>query len=85
MKKNKHRILISKNGKVTFIYDDELAGLLGKGIKASITRVSNVEPCDGGWSATMVDDGTVLGPFPLRQQALEAEIAYLEQKLFGVK
>lgn len=83
MKPKKHYISISKSGELSFIYDDELADLLKVG-PSSITRVSNVEPCDGGWKASM-KDGTILGPYPLRQQALDEEVKYLQEKLFGVK
>lgn len=76
------KIKISTNGTITYIYDDLLAGLLKHG-DAKIERVSNVEPCEGGWGATMVEDGTFLGPYALRKDALEAEVKYLEQKLFG--
>jgi hypothetical protein len=70
------------HGKLTMIYHDVHAGLLAQG-KASITRASNVEPTtDGkGWQATM-SDGTVLPATTLRQDALAAEVEYLERKLF---
>jgi hypothetical protein len=75
------KIAIEPNGEVVMIYDDELADLCGEG-STVIKRVSNVEPDPkGGWSATMLD-GHKLGPFPLRNEALEAEIKYLEAKLF---
>ena len=79
---NKLKAKISADGKtMTLIYDDKLAPLLKEG-KATITRVSNIEPDPaGGWTATMLD-GTKLGPYTLRQQALDAEIVYLEEKLF---
>lgn len=69
------------DGKPTFVYDDAAADLLALG-DATIRRVSHVEPTDDGrgWVATMVDDGAVLGPFPLRQQALAAERAYLRDR-----
>jgi len=66
---------------ITFIYSDDLADLCNEG-EATIERVSNVEPCEGGWEARIID-GPTLGPFRLRQQALDAEIEYLEEKIFG--
>lgn len=37
-----------------------------------------------GWCADMQPSGgPILGPFPLRQQALDAERTWLEAKLFG--
>ncbi|HWY36776.1 MAG TPA: hypothetical protein VNX68_19175 [Nitrosopumilaceae archaeon] len=75
------KLAIDEKGIVTFIYDDELSDLCSEG-SSEIKRVSNVEPDPmGGWSATMLD-GIKLGPYPLRNQALEAEVKYLEAKLF---
>lgn len=76
-------ISISPDAVITFIYSDLLQPLLAEGI-AQIRRVSQVEPCEGGWSATM-EDKTVLGPFRLREEALGAEIAYIERTLFHGK
>ena len=77
-----HKILIELDGTVKFIYDDILSDLCNQG-STEIKRVSNVEPDPlGGWSATMLDSGIKLGPFSLRQKALDAEIEYLEAKLF---
>lgn len=74
---------IDLDGTMQFIYTDELASLLEEG-KSSVRRVSNVEPHpDGGWAASM-EDGTVLGPFKLRSEALAEEIKYLERKMFDV-
>jgi hypothetical protein len=74
-------ISVDTNGTATMIYDDENADLINESV-ATIERVSNVEPAKGGWVAFM-KDGTKLGPFKLRYHALEAEVAYLENKLFG--
>ena len=70
-----------KDGAMSFIYDDDLAPLLAEG-DFRRRRVSTVEPDDdsGGWTADMTlagAPGVVLGPFPLRQQALDAEVAWL--------
>lgn len=65
------------NGHVQFVYDDALADLLDTGT-ADVRRVSHVEPAPGGWTADMSPvDGPVLGPFALRQTALDAERAWL--------
>lgn len=76
---------IAPNGKITAIYDDRIADFLASG-KTTITRASQVEPHpDGGWIADMSPSGedVILGPFPLRQQALDAECEFLKAKLFG--
>lgn len=78
---NEFSIAVGVDGKASFIYNDELADFLKEG-DATIHRVSNVEPAEGGgWTATMLD-GMVLGPFALRQEALEAEVAYLKEQMF---
>lgn len=67
-----------RDGVVQFVWDDRLADLmtLGAGV---VTRASHVEPADaGGWTADMGPvEGPVLGPFALRQQALDAERSWL--------
>lgn len=67
------------------VYADDLAGLMAEG-RASIRRASHVEPAaDGaGWTADLSPvGGPILGPFPLRAEALAAETAYLNQALEG--
>ena len=76
-------IRIEPDGSVRYIWTDDLAGLAACG-NARITRASHVEPdAEGRWTADMgpVSPGTVLGPFRLRGEALEAEIAWLESWL----
>lgn len=76
-------IIIDIDGTISSIYDDALANLCQQG-NTKITRMSNVEPCiDSGWNAIMYD-GIILGPFPLRQTALNAEIQYIKTNYFGV-
>lgn len=76
-------LCVRADGRVTGIYDDELAGLCDEG-KARIERASHVEPApDGGWTADLGPvGGPVLGPFPLRAEALAAEVQWLKCKLF---
>ncbi len=77
-----HSLKISiSNGTLTAIYDDAHVGLIEMAEESKIRRASHVEPCDGGWSATM-EDSTVLGPFRLRSEALAAEVQYLSERLF---
>ena len=82
----KIKIKISKKtGEITYIYNDLLAGFAQKS-GASIRRVSHVEPtADGKWEARMIDYNLTLGPFRLRQEALDAELAFLDEKLFGAQ
>jgi hypothetical protein len=75
------------NGKLIFIYDDELIPLTDEG-HTSIRRVSHVEPTqadeeggDIGWTADMKPvDGPVLGPFGTRGEALAAEVNWLRTR-----
>jgi hypothetical protein len=81
-------IVSSRGGVMRFIYSDALAPLVAEmtpreGDAQVLRRVSNVEPtADGRWTADMrlFDGGPVLGPFTLRQDALDAEVAYLHAK-----
>lgn len=78
-------VLIPRAGGIQFIYDDRLAGLLDAG-QGHVTRASHVEPTSqGGWAADLGPvGGPVLGPFPLRQQALDAEVAWLRVHVLGL-
>lgn len=73
------KLLIEADGEITAIYSDQLADLCDQGA-CQIARASNVEPSDGGWTATMID-GTKIGPYRLRETALAAEVDYLETQL----
>lgn len=70
---------ISPEGVLHFVYDDRLRGLLALG-EAEIRRASHVEPtADGRWTADLSPSGgPVLGPFRLRQAALDAERRWLD-------
>ena len=73
------QLTVSPSGSLSFIYSDELVGLLELG-RAEIRRASHVEPnpSGGGWIADMgPSGGGVLGPFRLRSEALAAEIQWL--------
>lgn len=82
-------LAVSAEGKATFIYDDEHAEFIqALGGSTKIERVSHVEPmANGRWAADMSPIG---GPvldhggegYELRQQALDAEIEFLNKKLF---
>jgi hypothetical protein len=88
MSKNNFNMAISPNGELSFIYDDMHAGFLEKlGVSVGdvVSRASHVEPCEGGWQADMspIEPGVILGPFKLRQTALDEETAWLNKRLFG--
>lgn len=72
------QILIAPNGEIRYLYDESFdLSFLGS---LKIRRGSHVEPtADGQWTADLGPvSGPVLGPFPLRSHALQAERAWLE-------
>ena len=73
------KLYISPSGDCSAIYDESLdLHALGR---PKISRASHVEPtADGQWTADLFPvHGPLLGPFPTRSQALNAEIAWLDQ------
>lgn len=76
---NRLTLLISREGHMRFIHDDSLNELLHEG-RAKIERASHVEPNGTQWEADLSPvNGPKLGPFDTRQEALDAEIAWLEE------
>lgn len=78
------QVTISKTGDLRYIHSDDLGRLLEplKGVRR-IKRASHVEPTtEGHWTADMSPvGGPVLGPFPYRQEALDAEVKWLKENL----
>lgn len=80
--KPKTRVIkIAPTGRLTFIYDDALSGLLQAGT-CRVDRASHVEPKltpEGvRWFADLAPvAGPKLGPFPTRAAALENEVEWL--------
>ncbi len=75
-------VFIRPGGELEFIYDDGLATATRELGPATTKRVSYVEPAGEGWTADMSPlEGPVLGPFPTRRQALDAEVAWLARFL----
>ena len=73
------QIVVAPDGKVRAIYSEEFPlEALGR---PRIVRASTVEPDgDGHWHADLLPLlGPTLGPFERRSEAVEAEIAWLEQ------
>jgi hypothetical protein len=79
-------INISREGIISFLYDDRLRGLMKNG-DAKITRASHVEAtADNQWNADMAPSGGgVLGPFKTRQEALDAEVEWLNDNVLTAK
>lgn len=74
---------ISPDGVITVIYTDKLQPLFDHG-KTVIQRASHVEPAHGKWFADMSPvNGPILGPFTLRQEALDAEVAWINKNIIG--
>ena len=71
-------IIISPEGQIRFIYSDDLVGLLDEG-EARTVRASHVEPVPGGWAADLSPVGGPTLERKLRQEALEAEVQWLEK------
>lgn len=78
-----YTVYVGADGRLAFVYDDELQPLLELGA-AAVRRASQVEPAAGGWTADLgLSGGPVLGPFPLRAAALAAEVNWIEDSFAG--
>ena len=72
-------LIIDLEGNFRFIHDDELSGLFEEG-EVTIQRASDVEPEGTDWWADLARvNGPRLGPFAKRQEALNAEVAWLNE------
>jgi hypothetical protein len=78
-------ITIQPNGMMTYIYNDDMLDLMEEGTSTT-RRVSHVEPDTSRsngirWTADMSPvGGPMLGPYRSREDALEAEVRWLEGK-----
>lgn len=72
-------LLISPNGTVRSLYDDDLTQVFDALGAQTVRRASHVEPCqDSGWTADMSPvGGPVLGPYGTRREALAREVEWL--------
>jgi hypothetical protein len=73
------QLVITPGGVIRTVYDEAIdLAALGS---LSIRRGSHVEPtADGRWTADLsIVDGPILGPFPLRSEAIRAERHWLEE------
>jgi hypothetical protein len=77
-----HVISVDEEGDLVYIYDDDLADAFPGAVK-TVARASHVEPAeDGTWTADMQPvGGGVLAGYALRKEALEAEVAWLEENV----
>ena len=79
MNKQKLELSIGLDGIVRFVYSDDLRPLLDLG-EATIRRASSVEPSGTEWVVDLSQSGgPLLGPFELREKALEAEAIWLKE------
>jgi len=78
-------LVVIKNGRARFVYDDGLHAALSRLGAVKIARASQVEfdHEKKGWTADMslTSPGVVLGPFESRTAALEEERVWLEAQL----
>jgi len=81
MATEKFSLVIRPTTVVEAVYSDSGAGVLRAIGSVAIARASHVEPNGAGkWEADMSPSGgPVLGPFDLRQQAIDAELAWLKE------
>lgn len=73
-------VTIGADATARMIYSDACVGILEQGA-SHVRRASHVEPSDdgSGWTADLSPvGGPTLGPYKLRQAALDAEVAWLQ-------
>jgi len=79
-------LLVTPDGGYRALYDDDLRPLLDALGEWSIFRASHVEPIGTQWTADLSPvNGPVLGPFGTRQEALDAERAWLTANHLGAQ
>lgn len=73
------QLVVAPNGTVRCVYSEEVE-LRSLGL-ATIQRGSQVEPdSSGSWQVDLSPvDGPLVGPFLKRSEALQAEVAWLEE------
>ena len=76
-------LVVAPSGGVQTLYDERL-DLTALG-PLTIERASHVEPtADGRWTVDLSPvGGPVLGPFPLRSEALAAEVDWIQSHLLS--
>ena len=77
-KPNKQLKLVVKNGAITSVYDDALVPLIQHARRSETKRASHVEPRGLVWDADLSPiGGPLFAGFKTRQEALDAEVYYL--------
>jgi len=79
-------VSVSPDGKISFIYSDELRKALA-GLGPVVTkRAGNVEPGVDGWGVELVEEfgSQTAGPFVNRSDAIAAEVRMVESALHGL-
>lgn len=75
-------IVVLPDGSLQMIHDDDVSAQVFDASEATVRRASHVEPECMAWIADLSPvDGPLLGPFPTRREALEAEVAWLRERL----
>jgi hypothetical protein len=74
---------IDNEGRTTFIHRDDLQRAMAPAGRVRIKRASHVDPDDDGrwWADLAPMGGPKFGPFTTRAAALNAELAWLEERL----
>lgn len=83
---DRRELVIGPGGNVRAIYFDDLTEIMSAvGGTPAVRRASHVEPTDDGrWTADMgPSGGPVLGPFARRQQALDAEVQWINDNVLS--
>lgn len=84
MKRDEKTVVVSADGRLQFVYHDDLRNLLELG-DGSIKRASHVEPTvDSRWQADLSPlGGPLLAPTQTREESLRAEVAWIERHYLG--
>lgn len=78
------KVIVSPLGSLLFVYGDDRRELLDAG-QGAIRRASHVEPRGTEWVADLAPvAGPILGPFTTRQEALAAELAWLDAHMLEI-
>lgn len=86
MPRDKVTTSISSNAELSYVYDDGLhGGLAEESASFCIQRASSVEPAEDGTWCIDIYNGPIVFGFATRQEALAAEVEYLENVLLPTR